>query len=215
MTSLSSHSASLDDVALVERCLRKDQSAWELIVARYRKRVLHMAYKFTGRFDESEDLMQEIFLRVFNGLEQFDPKANFATWLMSVTRHYCIDHYRARKRTREVPLNEQVEIPSSSSTDCPLRLVEQQDRQALLRDALSRLPNKLRQAIILRDLMELTYEEISARLGLPEGTVKSRLSRGRSALARQLLLRKRVGRPRARSARGIAASTRRRSVDEA
>jgi RNA polymerase sigma-70 factor (ECF subfamily) len=212
MTLRSTQPAPLDDIVLVRRCLRKDQGAWEQIVARYRKRVLHTAYKFTGRFDEAEDLMQEIFLRVFNGLDRFDPEANFATWLMSVTRHHCIDHYRARKRAREVPLEDHVEIRAASATNGPFEFVEEQDRHALLREALSSLPEKLRQAIILRDLMELSYEEIVARLGLPEGTVKSRLSRGRSALARQLLTLKRVERPRARA---NAASSRRRSIDEA
>ncbi|MBN2369192.1 MAG: RNA polymerase sigma factor [Vicinamibacteria bacterium] len=208
-------SASLDDVVLVGRCLRQDDNAWELIVARYKKRVLHMAYKFTGRHDAAEDLMQEIFLRVFNGLARFDQNASFSAWLMSVARHHCIDNYRARKRAREVSLEDQAELRATESAASPFRRLEERDRREILREALSRMPEKLRQVIILRDLMELSYEEIGSRLGLPEGTLKSRLSRGRSALARRLLTPKRKERPRATSACGIAASARRRSVNGA
>ena len=98
----------LSDNELIERCLGRDNAAWEQIVARFRRRVFHIAYKFTGKHDDAEDLTQEIFLRVFKSLDKFNRDADFSTWLSSVARNHCIDHYRARKREREVLVNDLV-----------------------------------------------------------------------------------------------------------
>ncbi len=96
------------DAELIERCLRKDNAAWELVVARFRHKVFHIAYKFTGKHDQAEDLMQEIFLKVFRSLDKFNRDADFGTWLSSVARNYCIDHYRASKREKEVVVEDAV-----------------------------------------------------------------------------------------------------------
>jgi RNA polymerase sigma-70 factor (ECF subfamily) len=176
------------DIALIERCLRQDELAWSEIVARFRRRVFHIAYKFTGRSSDADDLTQEIFLRLFRSLDKFNRDADFATWLTSVARNHCIDHYRATKREREIlvqDLNGFDASPSPSGN--PQRLVEDRDRRGFLRRGLDRLPPKLREAVILRDLMELSYGEMAERLGLPEGTVKSRINRGREELSRLLL----------------------------
>ena len=74
------------DAELIERCLRKDNAAWELVVARFRRKVFHISYKFTGKHDEAEDLTQEIFLKVFRSLDKFNRDADFSTWLSSVAR---------------------------------------------------------------------------------------------------------------------------------
>jgi RNA polymerase sigma-70 factor (ECF subfamily) len=175
------------DSELIERCLRGEESAWEKIVQRFRRKVFHIAYKFTGRHDEAEDLMQDIFLKVFKSLEKFNRDADFSTWLSSVARNYCIDHYRASKREREVLVHDLVAFdlaPASSGN--PHRALEEGDRRSLLRRGLDRLPPKLREAVILRDLHGLSYQEMAEKLGLPEGTVKSRINRGREELARLL-----------------------------
>jgi RNA polymerase sigma factor (sigma-70 family) len=87
--------ATLPDSELIERCLKHDEDAWVQIVARFRRRVFHISYKFTGRAGDAEDLTQEIFLRLFRCLDKFNRDADFATWLTSVARNHCIDHYRA------------------------------------------------------------------------------------------------------------------------
>ncbi len=177
-----------EDVALIERCLRKDQSAWEGIVARYRRKVFHIAYKFTGKHDEAEDLSQDIFLKLFKSLDKFNRDADFSTWLSSVARNYCIDHYRASKREKEVVVEDLVAMdlaPAASGN--PHRALEDRDRRSFLRHGLELLPDKLREAVILRDLQGLSYQEMADRLRLPEGTVKSRINRGREELARLLL----------------------------
>ncbi len=176
------------DAELIERCLREDGGAWEALVARYRRKVFHVAYKFTGKHDRAEDLSQEIFLKVFKSLDKFHRDADFSTWLSSVARNYCIDNYRANKREREVLVDDLVAFDQApASMGNPQRTLEDRDRRSLLRRGLDMLPDKLRAAVILRDLHQLSYQEIAERLSLPEGTVKSRINRGREELSRLLL----------------------------
>jgi RNA polymerase sigma-70 factor, ECF subfamily len=188
------------DAELIERCLRGEEPAWEQIVARFKRKVFHISYKFTGKHDEAEDLTQEIFLKVFKSLLKFNRDADFSTWLSSVARNYCIDHYRASKREREVLVDDLVAFdlaPASSGN--PHRQLEEGDRRTLLRGGLDRLPPKLREAVILRDLHGLSYQEMAERLRLPEGTVKSRINRGREELARLL---QKAAQPAASKSRG-------------
>jgi RNA polymerase sigma-70 factor (ECF subfamily) len=194
--------ASPSDAELIERCLRKDNTAWEQIVARFRRKIFHIAYKFTGKHDEAEDLTQEIFLKVFRSLEKFNRDADFSTWLSSVARNYCIDHYRASKREREVLVEDLVAFdlaPASSGN--PHRVLEERDRSSFVRRGLEMLPEKLREAVVLRDLQGLSYQEMADQLRLPEGTVKSRINRGREELARLLLRAQQPGRTVRRSGR--------------
>ena len=190
--------APTSNAELIDRCLRKDGAAWEEIVARFRRKVFHIAYKFTGRHAEAEDLTQEIFLKLFKSLDKFNRGADFSTWLGSVARHYCIDHYRASKREREVLVEDLLAFdraPASSGN--PQRALEERDLRGLLRRGLDQLPAKLREAVVLRDLQGLSYQEMADRLGLPEGTVKSRINRGREELVRRLRKAQQPGRRRA------------------
>jgi RNA polymerase sigma-70 factor (ECF subfamily) len=173
---------------LIQRCLQGDQSAWEAIVRQHWRKVFNVAYKFVGKHDEAEDLTQDIFLKIFRALETFDRRANFQTWLISVSRNLCIDHYRSVRKERET-IDRDVdagELTPASPDISPIQVLEQRDRVTLLRQALSVLPPTLREAVVLRDLQELSYQEIADRLKLPEGTVKSRINRGRTELARQI-----------------------------
>lgn len=176
----------LDD--LVERCLAGDEEAWAAIVAQHWRRVFNIAYKFVGRHDEAEDLTQEIFLKIFRSLHTFDRRANFVTWMVSVSRNLCIDHYRAVRKERET-INRDVDAgtlsPVSRETG-PYGALEFADQRQLLRRALDLLPPTLRSAVLLRDIRGLSYQEIAEQLDVPEGTVKSRINRGRLELARHV-----------------------------
>jgi RNA polymerase sigma-70 factor (ECF subfamily) len=176
---------------LLERCLVGDERAWEAIVSRYRRKIYNIAYTFVGRHEEAEDLTQDIFLKIFKSLETFDRRANFQTWLISVSRNLCIDHYRSRRQEREAIDSAAVIGDVASAVQSPTDALEQQDRVRLLADAMQALSPTLRTAVMLRDIRELSYQEIATVLRLPEGTVKSRINRGRAALAR--LLRDRCG----------------------
>jgi RNA polymerase sigma-70 factor (ECF subfamily) len=173
---------------VIQRCLHGDQSAWDLIVRQHWRKVFNVAYKFVGRHDEAEDLAQDIFLKVFKSLDTFDRRANFQTWLISVSRNLCIDHYRSVRKERET-INRDVdasELSPASPDENPVAAIEQRDRVMLLRQAFAALPASLRTAVLMRDIQELSYQEIADRLRLPEGTVKSRINRGRTELARQI-----------------------------
>jgi RNA polymerase sigma-70 factor (ECF subfamily) len=173
---------------LIERCLKGDQRAWDEIVRLYWRKVFNVAYKFVGRQDEAEDLAQDIFLKLFKSLKTFDRRANFSTWLISVSRNLCIDHYRSMRREHDVVTHDVdvVSLARPSALDSPQVALERRDRVALLRAALDKLAPSLRTAVMLRDIQELSYQEIAEKLGVPEGTVKSRINRGRTELARQI-----------------------------
>jgi len=174
--------------SLIQRCLKGDQLAWEAIVRQYRRKVFNVAYKFVGRHDEAEDLTQDIFLKIFKSLDTFDRRANFQTWLISVSRNLCIDHYRSVRKERET-IDREVDASSLapvSKSQGQMAMMEQRDRVELLREALTALPKTLRTAVLMRDIQEMSYHEIAHKLRLPEGTVKSRINRGRNELARQI-----------------------------
>ena len=173
---------------LIDGCLRGDQQAWDLIVTRYWRKVFNVAYKFVGQHDLAEDLTQDVFLKIFKALGTFDRRANFQTWLISVSRNLCIDHYRSVRKERELVDRslDSAEVSAVSSEPDALLTLEHGDRRARLHDALAQLPDTLRTAVMLRDIQELTYQEITDKLGVPEGTVKSRINRGRKELARQI-----------------------------
>ena len=173
---------------VIQRCLAGDQDAWAQIVRLHWRKVFNIAYKFTGKHDEAEDLTQDVFVKIFKSLDTFDRRANFQTWLVSVSRNLCIDHYRSVRKERET-IDRDVDagqLTPAAQTVSPIAALEQADRVTLLKKALAYLPPTLRSAVLLRDIQELSYQEIADRLDLPEGTVKSRINRGRSELARQI-----------------------------
>src|SRR5438067_10268249 len=150
--------ASGDDVeSLIQRCLRGDQGAWELIVRQYWRKVFNIAYKFVGKHDEAEDLTQDIFMKIFKSLGTFDRRANFQTWLISVSRNLCIDHYRSVRKERET-IDRDVdanELTPASREPGPMAALEHEDRVMLLSAALKQLPETLRTAVLMRDIQEL------------------------------------------------------------
>jgi RNA polymerase sigma-70 factor (ECF subfamily) len=186
MADLSPAPDSID--AVIQRCLAGDQDAWVQIVRLHWRKVFNIAYKFTGKHDEAEDLTQDVFLKIFKSLNTFDRRANFQTWLVSVSRNLCIDHYRSVRKERET-IDRDVdpgELTPAARTISPFAALEQRDRVNLLKKAMAQLPPTLRSAVLLRDIQELSYQEIADRLHLPEGTVKSRINRGRTELSRQI-----------------------------
>ena len=184
-------SNSLDlDRTLVERCLSGDSAAWEDLVRQHTRRVYGLCYRFTGRDSEAQDLTQDVFLRVFRALGSFrSEEGYFTTWLTRLTRNLLIDHYR-RTRNQRVTDSIEEQLPRVEegfvSVARPDTALAGREASELLQAALARLSPELRETIILRDLQEMEYREIAKVLDVPEGTVKSRLNRGRAELARVL-----------------------------
>jgi RNA polymerase sigma-70 factor, ECF subfamily len=183
--------SSLDaDLELVERCLRGVEAAWEDLVKIHTRRVYGICYRFTGSEHSAQDLTQEVFLRVFRSLKSFRAgEGSFTVWLARLSRNLLIDNYRRTKLDRatdsieeQLPMLEERTAMSSRTEG----LVAGREASELLQGALQKLSPELRETVILRDLEELEYREIAQVLNVPEGTVKSRLNRGRAELARVL-----------------------------
>jgi RNA polymerase sigma-70 factor, ECF subfamily len=174
---------------LVLRCRAGDSSAWEKIVRDYSRRVYNLAYRFTGRHESAEDLTQEVFIRIYRSLEQYDSElGELSNWLMRLARNLIIDDYRKRQR-QPADTSDDLEDHMHhlrAEFDSPQRKIERQERQTQVRAAIEKLSPDLRECLILRDIEDLSYQEIVDRLKIPEGTVKSRINRARIELAKAL-----------------------------
>src|SRR6187397_1983523 len=126
---------------LIEQCLSGDQAAWETIVHQHWRKVFNVAYKFVGRHDEAEDLTQDIFLKIFKALAGLDRRANFQTWIISISRNLCIDHYRSVRKERQTIARDidSSDLQPASRERGPYAAAEHQDLRELLRQALETL----------------------------------------------------------------------------
>jgi RNA polymerase sigma-70 factor (ECF subfamily) len=178
------------DSRIVERCLDGEDAAWEDLVKTHSRRVYSICYRFTGSDHEAQDLTQEVFLRVFRGLKSFRAgEGSFQVWLTRLTRNLLIDNYRRTKLDRmsdsiedQMPVLEERSAMSARADG----MLAGREASELLQAGLAKLSPELRETVILRDLEEMDYREIARVLNVPEGTVKSRLNRGRAELARIL-----------------------------
>jgi RNA polymerase sigma-70 factor, ECF subfamily len=181
--------------SLVARCLSGDDAAWEQFVREHTRHVYALCYRFTGSAQEAQDLTQEVFLRVFRTLKSFrSAEGSLGTWLARLTRNLLIDHYRRSRQQRVTDSIEErlpiIEEAGAAASARPDQVVAGREASELLQQALQKLSPDLREAVILRDLQEMEYREIAQVLAIPEGTVKSRINRGRAELARLLRNRK-------------------------
>jgi RNA polymerase sigma-70 factor, ECF subfamily len=177
------------DSNLVTRCLGGDETAWEQFVRLHTRQVYALCYRFTGSGAEAQDLTQEVFLRVFRSLKSFrSSEGSLGTWLARLTRNLLIDHYR---RSRQERVTDSIEdrlpvIEETGGASRPDQALAGREASEVLQRALQKLSPDLREAVILRDLEEMEYREIAKVLEIPEGTVKSRINRGRAELGRLL-----------------------------
>ena len=182
---------------LVRRCISGDAAAWQEIVQRYHRRIYSICYRFAGSADDAQDLTQEVFIKMYRTLSSYDvERGGFMTWVTTITRNLLVDHFRKSKQDRitdsldatpsehedSMPLVEQIQDKSLP----PDSRVQSRETGETVHRALQKLSPDLREAVILRDLQDLDYREIATVLKVPEGTVKSRINRGRAELARLL-----------------------------
>jgi RNA polymerase sigma-70 factor (ECF subfamily) len=185
-----------DWTQLVRRCMDGDSGAWAELVRTHHRRVYGLCYRFTGNPADAEDLTQDVFLKVYSNLASFDTlRGSLQVWITTMTRNLLVDNFR---RTRNLRATGSLDDGwESAETLKPVdRLVArdlsphesaaQKELAKMVQEALARVSVELREAVILRDLQDLDYKEIAQVLGIPEGTVKSRISRGRAELARLL-----------------------------
>jgi RNA polymerase sigma-70 factor, ECF subfamily len=182
---------------LVRRCIAGDAVAWEEIVQRYHRRIYNICYRFAGSSDDAQDLTQEVFIRMYRTLNSYDVgRGAFMTWVTTLTRNLLVDHFRKTKHDR---LTDSLDSAVSDNPDAmtlsdripdegpaPDSGVQSRETRDAVHQALQKLSPELREAVILRDLQDMDYREIATVLKVPEGTVKSRINRGRAELARLL-----------------------------
>ncbi len=182
---------------LVRRCIAGDVVAWEEIVQRYNRRIYNICYRFAGTGEDAQDLTQEVFIKMFRTLSSYDlERGAFMTWVTTITRNLLVDHFRKSKQDRvtesldttpsehedAMPLSEKIEDKAPAADTS----VQSREMRELVHSALQKLSPELREAVILRDLQDMDYKDIATVLRVPEGTVKSRINRGRAELARLL-----------------------------
>ena len=182
---------------LVRRCVAGDAAAWEEIVQRHHRRIYNICYRFAGSADDAQDLTQEVFIKMYRTLNTYDAgRGGLMTWVTTITRNLLVDHFRKTKQDRvtesldsapsehedAMPLSEQI-VDKKAPPDAG---VQSRETGEAVHHALQKLSPELREAVILRDLQDMDYREIATVLKVPEGTVKSRINRGRVELARLL-----------------------------
>ena len=183
--------------ALLRRCMAGDAAAWEEIVRRYHRRIYNICYRFAGSGDDAQDLTQDVFIKMYKTLDTYDvERGAFMTWVTTITRNLLVDHFR---RSRQDRVTDSIDGTSREEEDAlsisdrledsrpsPDDRLASKETQKMVQTALARLSPELREAVILRDLQDMDYKEIAGTLRVPEGTVKSRINRGRMELARLL-----------------------------
>jgi RNA polymerase sigma-70 factor, ECF subfamily len=183
---------------LLRRCLTGDAAAWEEIVHRYQRRIYNICYRFAGSAEDADDLTQEVFIKMYKTLDSYNvERGAFLTWVTTITRNLLVDHFRKGKHDRltdsldATPVQEEegrtlAEQMEDQGTVGPDEQVRSREAAEAVHEALQKLSPELREAVILRDLQDMDYKEIAGVLKVPEGTVKSRINRGRVELARLL-----------------------------
>jgi len=182
---------------LVRRCVAGDAAAWEEIVQRYHRRIYNICYRFAGSPEDAQDLTQEVFIKMYRTLKTYDlERGAFMTWVTTLTRNLLVDHFRKTKQDRmtdsldSAPSEHEDAMPLSDQIADkglpPDARVQSREAGESVHQALQKLSPDLREAVILRDLQDMDYREIATVLRVPEGTVKSRINRGRAELARLL-----------------------------
>ena len=180
----------------MRRCLDGDSAAWTELVAAQQRRVYALCYRFTASSHDAEDLTQDVFIKLYGNLRSFDAaKGSFQTWITTLTRNLLVDHFRRSRQQRvtdsmdagwdqgnDAPRAEPIVDPRTT----PLQHAVRNQLEHMVQNALAKVSPELREAVILRDLQDMDYKEIAEVLAIPQGTVKSRISRGRAELARLL-----------------------------
>jgi RNA polymerase sigma-70 factor, ECF subfamily len=181
---------------IVHRCMDGDSGAWAEMVRTHQKRVYGLCYRFTGNAADAEDLTQDVFLKIYSNLSSFDAtRGSLPVWITTMTRNLLVDNFRRTRNQRATSSlddgwDQAEELKPAdrlmAKGPSPHESAAQKELAYMVQGALAKVSVELREAVILRDLQDLDYKEIAQVLAIPEGTVKSRISRGRAELARLL-----------------------------
>ena len=179
------------DEQLVALVLRGDRDRFGELIGRYQARLVNYLYRLLRNLDDAHDLAQEVFLKVYQALDRFDPQYRFSTWLFRVAQNAAIDQIR-RRRLKLVSLHQEDDGGEARDWDLPsgdrgpYGELRNRERGDAIQEAIDGLPWEYRELILLRHMAELAYEEIARLKGMPLGTVKNKLFRGRQMLKDKL-----------------------------
>jgi RNA polymerase sigma-70 factor (ECF subfamily) len=181
---------------IVRCCINGDSRAWAEMVRTHQKRVYGLCYRFTGNAADAEDLTQDVFLKIYSNLGSFDAaRGSLPVWIATMTRNLLVDNFRRTRNQRATSSlddgwDQTEELKPAdrlmATGPTPHEAAASKEIAHMVQGALAQVSVELREAVILRDLQDLDYKEIAQVLNIPEGTVKSRISRGRAELARLL-----------------------------
>ena len=181
-----------ENAQLIREAIEGDQKAYAEIVSRYRAQIFNLIYRMVRQRDEAEDLTQETFIKAFNALPSFNAEYAFSTWLYKIAVNNCIDHFR-KKRLKTYPIDNPIPVKDGDlqrefpdQSDTPDSGLMEKERRMQIQDAIDELPEKYREAILLRHGHDKSYEEIADELDIPIGTVKVRIFRAREMLKKKL-----------------------------
>jgi RNA polymerase sigma-70 factor (ECF subfamily) len=184
------HDAMLTDEELLARSLDGNTNAFEVIVNRYKDRLFNFVVRFVGDQETAEDIVQDTFLRAYRNRGSFQAVAKFSTWIYTIASNLAKSELRRRKRWRFLSIGSQDEhgntLEVADTSSHPDKDAETLLAEIKIEDAIARLPDHYREAVILRDVDGLDYDEISNIIHIPLGTVKSRINRGRLRLQEEL-----------------------------
>jgi RNA polymerase sigma-70 factor, ECF subfamily len=190
-----------DDAGFVARCRQGDTEAFSHLVRRHQKKMLNIAFRMIGDYEEAGDVVQEAFLSAFRAIRKFQEKSRFSTWLCSIVLNNSKSHLRqkASRSRREVrPPDDPLQVENGNvwsgnyvPEESVVERMEKRELEAKIQEGINSLDGEQREVLVLRDIEGFSYEEIVLMLGLPPGTVRSRLFRARNALKDSLL--KKVG----------------------
>jgi RNA polymerase sigma-70 factor (ECF subfamily) len=181
-----------DDATFISRCQKGDADAFGVLVERYQKKMFNIAFRMTGDYEAAGEVVQEAFLSAFRAIKKFRGESTFATWMTSIVLNHAKN---SLKKTRVISHYEPISLDQAADPhdDAPrfdppddgpsaIEKLEKKDVQEAVQKAINSLDTEFREILILKDIQEVSYEEIAAILKIPDGTVKSRIFRAREVL---------------------------------
>jgi len=182
-------SEGMNETELIRSAQNGDAQAFEQLITTYQQNVFNLAYRMIRNYDDASDIAQEAFLKAYVNLPRFKGNSKFSTWLYRITTNVCLDEIKKRKKVQTYSMSENIETEegeiSREIEDKSANIernFERSEQQKMVNEAIDNLPEKHRLVIVMRDINNMSYEEIAAALQCSEGTVKSRINRARNAL---------------------------------
>ncbi len=183
----------IDEEVLIKGAKNGDKECFRELVLLYQDQAYRIAYRMMGNQEDAKDATQESFIKIYRSLHTFKEESNFSTWMYRIVNNTCLDLLRKRKRRKEIPIEgtggkdgEEYEIPIEDPGDGPEVLLQAKSLQEAMKIALWEISEEYRTAVILRDLEQFSYQEIAEIMKISQGTVKSRINRGRIQLREKL-----------------------------